>query len=111
MRFMKRKAATESLSFKSVNRFLYKTRRSLSGILFAAFIFTTFHTAIHNSFDKNHNSDCPVYVLEQLYFGADIVGIVPIIPLFLPFLLLSFETQTYRFQAPIYFSIRAPPLF
>lgn len=111
MRFMKHKTATENLSYAMINGFLYKIRRSLAGILFAAFIFTTFHPALHNSFDKNHNSDCPVYVLEQLYFGADIVGIVSIITLFLPFLLLSFQTQTYRFQARSYFSIRAPPLF
>jgi hypothetical protein len=111
MRFMKSTTTADNLSTKSINRFFSKKQHNIRALLFAAFIFVTFHTLIHNKLDHIHDSDCPVYVLEQLYFSADVVSIVAVFTVFLPFLFLSFQLHTYRFEVQKYFCIRAPPLF
>lgn len=78
-------------------------------VLFFAFVFATLHTAIHNGFEKNHDSDCPVYVLEQLYFSSDVLDFTPLSIVFTAFLVFYFTLTTYRYEAPKLFSIRAPP--
>ena len=84
--------------------------KSTLNILFIAFIFVTLHTSLHNPYDHNHDSHCSVYVLEQLYFSADIVTIDFIFALFIPFIFLPFKTIPYQNRIQNYFNIRAPPL-
>jgi len=107
---MKTKKIVRNSFNATLNLSFHKIRHVVIGVLFAASVFAAFHSAIHNKFDSRHNSDCPVYVLEQLFFGADVVSISAIVILFLPFIFSSFTTERYSFQTPNYFSIRAPPL-
>ena len=78
-------------------------------ILLTSSLFITFHTSLHNSFDKNHDSSCPVYVLEELYSAMGLPSVDQIFTFFIAFIFIAFEQQKYNFQAYSYFSIRDPP--
>lgn len=83
----------------------------LFGLLFASLLFVSLHTLIHNNFDHAHNSSCSVYVLEELYFGADIVDISTLFVLFIPFAPLLYKPKILCVETLKQFTIRAPPLF
>ena len=109
MRVMKSMMMVENLLLRNINRFFYKKQRQIRALLFAALIFSAFHTIIHNKLDHIHDSSCSVYVLEQLYFSADVVTVLPLPTIFLPFLFLHFQLRAYCFTVQKHFSIRAPP--
>jgi len=102
------KLAHRKTFLMSMDRFFRRTRQQILGILFAAFLFTFIHSAIHNKFDHHHDQSCAVYVLEQFYFGVDITDIVPLSFLFLPFVFVTFIKDFDHFKEKNYFSIRAP---
>lgn len=108
---MTNKAICKKPSFDNINRFFYKIRRKTLGILFAAFIFTFFHTTVHNSFDHKHDSRCTVYVLEQFCLGVDIVNFEPLPVLFLPFVFVAVQRHFCYLKLHTAFSIRAPPSY
>jgi DMSO/TMAO reductase YedYZ heme-binding membrane subunit len=80
-------------------------------LLIIAFIFTALHLTFHNEFDHQHDSNCSVYVLEELFFSADILDVYALLVLFIPFTVLSFTIVSNFYKAFNQFSIRAPPLF
>lgn len=106
---MKIKKIAKNLFNNDLHRFFYKIQRIVLNVIFISFIFAAFHSAIHNDFNHIHDSNCSVYVLEQLYFGADVVSIASVFILFLPFIVVSFIVQRYSFKTLNYFNIRAPP--
>jgi hypothetical protein len=85
------------------------TKKRLIGILLAAFIFATLHTAFHNPFDHQHDASCSVYVLEGLFFSADIPIAVLLTTLFIPFYFIPFTRSSYCFVPIVQSAIRAPP--
>lgn len=66
---------------------------------------------MHNPFHHGHDAHCSVYVLEQLFFGADTPVPFVLIGLFVPFGLVTLPSSRYRYRAVERFQIRAPPLF
>jgi len=105
------KLAYKNAFFTSMDRFFYKTRRHILGILFASFIFTFVHSAFHNDFDHLHDTNCAVYVLEQFYYGVDIINVEPFSFVFLPFVFDTVVRVFYHFKPHAFFSIRAPPSY
>ena len=108
---MKAEIKTKYLLHKIIDRFFNKINIYLFTILFTSFIFISIHTSFHNNFDENHNSSCPVFVLEELYSALDSMSVEEISTLFIAFIFIAFKEQTYTFEAYSYFSIRAPPIF
>lgn len=104
--------AIDQISFFSMTHMsLHKIRRKTLSIVLATFIFTFLHTAIHNDVKHIHDTHCGVYVLEQLYFGVDIVDLEPLFTFFFPFIFVAFQRHLYSVEEYTAFSIRAPPLY
>ncbi|MEA1918816.1 MAG: hypothetical protein U9N52_03165 [Campylobacterota bacterium] len=106
---MKTEVALVPMSYQSVSRILYTMRTAILTVLIAAFLFTIVHSFIHDSLEHHHDSDCSVYVLEQLYFSGDILSDTSLYLLFTAFVFISFITSIFGFKRYQYFSIRAPP--
>lgn len=81
----------------------------LLNILLLTFVFVTFHSALHNKFDHHHDSSCSVYVLEQMFVGADFVEPFSIFLLFIPFIFISYNRTRLSVEVQKHFSTRAPP--
>ncbi|MBD3797736.1 MAG: hypothetical protein IE887_08345 [Campylobacterales bacterium] len=103
------KLAYKNTFFMPMDRFFRRTRQQILGILFASFIFTFVHSAFHNDFDHHHDAHCAVYVLEQFYYGVDIIDVEPFYVVFLPFVFDTLVKVFYHFKSHAFFSIRAPP--
>ena len=88
---------------------MYKLQKLTVATLLVSFLFVTIHTFVHNSFDHTHDTSCGVYVLEQLYFGADVFDIAPIFTLFIPFIFVLFTPTLHCVKVEKQFAIRAPP--
>ena len=72
-------------------------------------MFVFLHIFTHNPFNHSHDSQCSVYVLEELFFSSDVIDITLLITLFLPFLFIKYSVYNYQVQSQNYFQIRAPP--
>jgi len=105
----------DSLRFmKTKNRcgqFLKRSKISILHILFISFLFASVHGYFHNRYDHTHDVNCSVYVLEQLYFGADVVHVVLISTVFIPFVFFLFRPRYICVKVEKHFAIRAPPNF
>jgi len=108
---MKNKPLNQNTSFIQIDRFFRRIYRQTLGILFSAFMFIFLHSAIHNDFDHQHDSHCTIYVLEQFYFGLDIVHLEPLPTLFFPFIFITFWRYFYYLKPYRFFTIRAPPSY
>lgn len=84
-------------------------KKTILNLLFLVFITVTLHTFLHNSYDHVHDSECSIYVLEQLLFGADTIGVFVLLTLFLPFTFFIFRVPTPLIQIQSHFNMRAPP--
>ena len=83
--------------------------RIITHILFIALMFVSLHIFTHNSFTHLHDSQCSVYVLEELFFSSDIVDTTLLLTLFLAFTFIRYYIHNYQVQIQNYFQIRAPP--
>jgi hypothetical protein len=92
-------------------KLLKRSKISILHILLIGFLFASFHNYFHNKYDHAHDASCSVYVLEQLYFGVDVVEIAPIFTLFIPFAFVLFIPYYKRIKVQKHFTIRAPPIF
>lgn len=79
-------------------------------MLLGAFLSVVLHSFVHNSFDHHHDSSCGVYVLEQLYFSGDVVELLTLFTLFIPFAFILFRPTLVCVKVEKKFAIRAPPL-
>ncbi|MEA1983452.1 MAG: hypothetical protein U9N39_07900 [Campylobacterota bacterium] len=84
-------------------------KKTTLSLILTALIIVIMHSYMHNSFDHSHDSKCSVYVLEQLFFSADIINNLALLTLFLPFLYFSFNLPKHQLKVAKLFSIRAPP--
>jgi len=73
-------------------------------------LFVLLHTFVHNAHDHDHNGSCGIYVLEQLYFSADVVALDLVFTLFIPFVFVQFVLTLTDAKVQKQFTIRAPPL-
>ena len=78
-------------------------------LLFIAFISITLHSYIHNSYDHLHNSECSVYVLEEMAIGTDIITEEELPLLFLSFIVFQLIFLKHQLTTQGLFNIRAPP--
>jgi len=88
---------------------MYKLQKLIVAALLASFLFVTLHTFVHNSSDHTHDTNCGVYVLEQLYFGVDVSDVLTVVTLFIPFIFVLFTPTLYCVKVEKQFAIRAPP--
>ena len=79
-------------------------------ILLASFVFATFHSFAHNSFDHKHDSSCSVYVLEELYSSNDVVTVTFATTLFVIFYAIFYNATVSPLYTRNYFNVRAPPV-
>ena len=84
-------------------------KKTITNLLLTALIYASLHIFMHNTFDHSHDSQCSVYVLEQLYFSADVIEPFKDLPLYLAFLLFLFTPSNIQLQVKKHFNIRAPP--
>lgn len=106
---MKTKKVPNILFDNRIDIFFRHVQNKIAIILVASFVFAFLHFSFHNNFDHKHDESCSVYVLEQLFFGADVISISPIFTSFLPFVFSVVIVQIYSFRQLNFFHIRAPP--
>jgi len=87
----------------------YGKNALLQTIIFS-FLFVAIHFAFHNDVDHQHDDSCSVYVLEQLFNGADAITLAFDFFLFSPFVHEEFA-RTYNITRIDRKFIRDPPFF
>lgn len=98
-------------SKKAVSQFYLRARYIIISLVLLSTLLSLSHTFFHNKFDHLHDDSCSVYVLEQLYFSADVEIASVISTIFLLFIFINYLRSRYQFQAQKTFNSRAPPLF
>jgi len=85
------------------------TKRVLSLVVLLSFLFVALHSALHTPHDHLHDSECSVYVLEQLFGAMDATVVASELFHFTPYIFLLFTLAFAGEKAEKLFSIRAPP--